>query len=112
MGYPDLRWILRPQGSSYGINASDLPLLSKQSDYQLLQQQLLRDEATLYALAAHIFASVLGEFASQEDNGSLRLRPQYFASYFLEYPRPRICPQCLAEGPAYDRVFWRMKYVF
>ena len=112
MGYPDLRWILRPQGSPYGINASDLPLLTKQRDFQLLQQLLLLDEATLSSLTAHIFAQVLDYFAKTEDNSPSRLRPQYFASYFLEYPRTRVCPQCLAEGPAYDRIFWRMRHVF
>ena len=112
MGYPDLRWILRPQGSPYGINASDLPLLTKQRDFQLLQQLLLLDEATLSSLTAHIFAPVLDDFARPEHNASSRLRPQHFASYFLEYPRTRVCPQCLAEGPPYDRIFWRMRHVF
>src|SRR5215472_12116025 len=98
MGYPDPRWILRPQGSSYGINASDLPLLSKQRDFQLLQELLLLDENALFSLTAHIFAPVLDYFARPEHNGPSRLRPQHFASYFLEYPRTRVCPQCLAES--------------
>src|SRR6266567_8950550 len=62
MGYPDPRWILHPQGSSYGINTSDLPLLSKQRDYLLLQQLLLLDEATLYSLTTHILAPILDDF--------------------------------------------------
>lgn len=112
MGYPDVRWILCPQGSSYGINASDLPLLTKQRDILLLQQQLLLDEATLSSLTTHIFVPVLDDLVRPEHNGTLRLRPHLFASYFLEYPRTRICSQCLAEGPAYDRLYWRMRYVF
>ena len=112
MDYPDPRWILHPRGSSYGINTSDLPLLSKQRDYLLLQQLLLLDEATLYALTTHIFAPILDDFASLEHKSPFRLRPQLFASYFLEYPRTRVCPQCLAEDPVYDRLYWRMRYVF
>lgn len=112
MGYPDLRWILRPQESPYGINASDLPLLTEQRDFLLLQQLLLLNEATLSSLTAHIFAHVLDYFAKPENNSTSRLRPQYFASYFLEYPRTRICPQCLAESPTYDRIFWRMRHIF
>ena len=112
LDYPDPRWLLHPQGSSYGINTSDLPLLSKQRDYLLLQQLLLLDEATLYSLTTHIFAPILDDFASLEHKSPFRLRPQLFASYFLEYPRTRVCPQCLEEDPVYDRLYWRMRYVF
>ena len=112
MGYPDPRWILHPQGSSYRINASDLPLLSKQTDFLFLQQQLLLDEATLYSLTVHIFAPLLDDYASPQPDGHFLLRPYLFADWFLDNPRTRVCPQCLEESPVYDRQYWRMKYIF
>lgn len=112
MGYPDPRWILHPQGSSYRINASNLPLLSKQTDFLFLQQQLLLDEATLYSLTVHIFAPLLDDYARPQPNGHFLLRPHLFADYFLDNPRTRVCPQCLEESPVYDRQYWRMKYIF
>ncbi len=112
MGYPDPRWILHPQGSSYRINASNLPLLSKQTDFLFLQQQLLLDEATLYSLTVHIFAPLLDDYARPQPNGHFLLRPHLFADYFLDNPRTHVCPQCLEESPVYDRQYWRMKYIF
>lgn len=112
MGYEDPHWILHPQGSPYRIKAAALPFLSKPEDYLLLQQQLLLDETTLSSLTFHSLAPLLNDGSLLRPTDSLRLHTSTSAFFFLKYPRTRVCPQCLDEIPVYDRIYWRMKYIF
>jgi hypothetical protein len=37
MGYPDYRWLLRPEGKGWDIKDTGLPILSGKYDYQILE---------------------------------------------------------------------------
>ena len=51
MGYPDPRWLLRPQEMPwYSIKETDVAYLSRKEDYLVLERLLLLDEEALYQM--------------------------------------------------------------
>ena len=57
MGYKSPNWILQAQEVPYIFQPSDLRLLSKYTDYRVLQHLLQLDEETLYRRTYHRFVS-------------------------------------------------------
>src|SRR5713226_5834815 len=84
MGYADPRWILSPQGSAHRIHEPHVPMLCWREDYQLLVQQLLLDEHSLYKLTAHQFALVL--YPEQ-------IKTQEIPRRFTRIPFPLLSPE-------------------
>lgn len=65
MGYPDYRWLLRPEGRGWDIKDTDLPLLSAKHDYQILEHLLLLSEEQVYSHTLHRFAAPLAQAHGQ-----------------------------------------------
>jgi hypothetical protein len=67
MGYEKPHWLLKPEMSSHGIKQSELPILSRQADYDLLSQLLLVPETRLYQMTLHRFSSLFNTSAATEN---------------------------------------------
>ena len=111
MGYKNPIWILRPEVISYSVQAFSLGLLRKRMDYQFFEQLLGLDEEALYRLTLHRFASrVQAPELSRSTDAEMIQRPlltrYLFQSLFHPYSATKVCPRCLAEEPAYGRLFW------
>lgn len=59
MGYPDFRWLLRPEGKRWDIDEKEIPLLSAKRDYRILERLLLLSQEELYSHTLHRFALLL-----------------------------------------------------
>jgi hypothetical protein len=112
MGYSDPRWLLHPQEvPGYSINESDLPYLSLNDDYQVLERLLQLNEEALYQMTLHRFASVLqlshhgpGENPSCIDRPLLDRRPRVSRS-----PSVRICPLRIGENSLWYHIADELK---
>lgn len=120
MGYPDVRWLLRPTEGNWFFEETDVPLLSAKRDYRVLERLLLLSQEELHNHTLHRFASLLenGESFQQppgEDSASThlpQLSPRSRETYFLPVRSLRVCPLCLQEPECYDRLYWRMRLIF
>jgi hypothetical protein len=119
MGYPDYRWLLRPEGRGWDIKDTDLPLLSAKHDYQILEHLLLLSEEQVYSYTLHRFAAPLAQAhgqplsaeAQHNPSSLLWLSSKLQEAYFLPLHTIRVCPICLQEQEAYDRLFWRLHLI-
>jgi TniQ/Zinc finger found in FPG and IleRS len=120
MGYPDLRWILRPEGNKWSIEDTEIPLLSAKNDYEVLEHLLILSEEKLYSHTLHRFASLLeGVYGRQQPaepvnpfTNLMRLSTVSQSTYFLPILSIRVCPICLQEQKCYDRLYWRLQLIF
>ena len=115
MGYAHPKWILRPETMEYRVSAEGLLLLHRQLDYELLARLLNLDEATIHGLSLHRFAATIkGESTADTTNTQRYLRPSklpqlWNAQRLFAYSGAtiQVCPCCLDEPVAYDRIYWR-----
>jgi hypothetical protein len=121
MGYPHPKWIIQAASIEHRIEPEALPLLSASADYQMLGKLLRLDKEKLVALTLHRFAPRL-----QKPNFSVPLTDQTSGrhmtySRFLDDPylfshtkknTISVCPHCLDEPDAYDRLYWRISPLF
>jgi TniQ len=85
MGYPDLRWLLRPERNTWNIKDTEIPLLSAKKDYEVLEHLLMLSEEELYSHTLHRFASLL-----------------------VTNHTTRVCPYCVQDQHGYDRLYWSL----
>jgi hypothetical protein len=117
MGYEDLRWIVSPEQRSSPLRLSNLSTIAKMADYDYLEQLLLLDEETLYHLTLHRFT--LNLLMSEQQSKHLEadcvtrplLSPALLQKFFLPASSTKVCPRCLSEQEAYDRLHWRCRFV-
>lgn len=106
MGYPDYRWLLRPEGKGWDIKDTDLPILSGKHDYQILEHLLLLSEEQVYSHTLHRFAAPLAQAHGQPLSAGAQHNPPSLIwlssklqeSYFLPIHTIRICPICLQDS--------------
>src|SRR5260370_28457957 len=119
MGYPDFRWLLRPEGKRWDIEEKAVRLLSEKRDYPNLENLLLLSQEELHSHTLHRFAPLLedGEGFQRSpghESASTNL-PQLSSrlqeTYFLPIRSIRVCPLCLQEQECYDRLYWRMQLI-
>ena len=111
MGYSDPKWVLQPEHASHSIDPKQLAYLSRLADYELLEQLLILDEEMLYSLTLHrFFPSLIARSSTTRDLSSEINRPRLWKhNVFWEPLETQVCPQCLAEEDAYDRLYWRTR---
>src|SRR5579859_1048736 len=117
MGYPDVRWLLRPTEGNWSLEETEIPLLSAVRDYRVLGRLLQLSQEKLHGHTLHRFAPLLenGEsfHQSPEQNPATthlpQLSPRSLEAYFLPIRSIRVCPLCLQEPECYDRLYWRMQ---
>jgi hypothetical protein len=120
MGYPDVRWLLRPAQGNWFLDEADIPLLSAEEDYRVLGSLLLLSREELHNHTLHRFTRLLesSENSRQspgQDPASTHLQqmnPGLREAYFLPVRSLRVCPLCLREPVCYDRLYWRMRLIF
>jgi hypothetical protein len=127
MSYETIARLLQPATTSYQVRAGELPTLSRQADYDFLSHLLLLPEETLYQMTLHRFSPVINyrppaweEHDRQQRRHNPRalkmidrqiLTDDHLRDFCLSSPTIRVCPACLAQHPAYDRLFWRIKHL-
>jgi hypothetical protein len=136
MSYEHPSWLLCPVSGLHHIRAADLPVLALRADYTFLERLLLLDLDTLYALTLNRFAAALDdpsplpgfedihrEFLQRwqasdagKQNSSSRIeRPLLgkwdYRTFFLPVSSIKVCPACLEETEAYDRLYWRSRFL-
>ena len=107
MGYTKVHWLLRPEDVAYRRLPKAVCLLSKEADYRFLERLLQLEEEELYRLTFHRFCGgIQAPFGSRAPlYGEIRrpLLQQISLRYFLSMRGTRVCPQCLADGPAHGQ---------
>ena len=119
MGYPDVRWLLRPTEGNWSLEETDVPLLSAKRHYRVLGRLLQLSQEELFSHTLHRFAPLLenGESLQQypEQDSASTLLPQLSLrsreAHFLPIRSIRVCPVCLREPNCYDRLCWRMQLI-
>lgn len=116
MGYQYPRWLLRPeQLPLLTIDPASLPLLERPTDYRYLSRLLLLEEEQLHALTLHRFARHFARPfphpAPQQPGTRQLLSFEHRTQFFDSSRHTRVCPCCLDEGEAYDRLYWRCELV-
>ena len=122
MGYEHPGWMLITMDSPHQkVYAPNLPLLRHSADYLVLERQLGLDEASLYQLTLHRWREVLlppdaSQQAACSHTTSDNTVHQYLAQaqaddFCLPLEHTKVCPACLDEAEAYDRLFWRLRTV-
>jgi len=136
MSYEHPSWLLRPESGLHSIRVADLPVLSLRADYEFLEHLLLLDQEALYTLTLNRFAAFLDStpylsgFEDIQREFMLRLQEspahqKYAASrinrplltkwdyrtFFLPSSSIKVCPVCLNETEAYDRLYWRTRFL-
>ncbi len=120
MGYPDVRWLLRPTEGNWFLEETDVSLLSAKRDYRVLGRLLLLSQEELHSHTLHRFAPLLENSESfqqppEQDSASThlpQLSPRSREAHFLPIRSIRVCPVCLREPDCYDRLYWRMQLIF
>jgi hypothetical protein len=132
MNYPSLAWLLQPENSPHHIATRQVPLLTEQADYTFLSDLLRIPEDALYQMTLHRFFA-LGEnlefFPILKDRWKYnhylqptppsyhqpinrpRLEKGLLRSFFLPNHITQICPLCLQEDVAYDRLYWKARFL-
>jgi hypothetical protein len=136
MSYEHPSWLLRPASGLHLIRAADLPVLALRADYAFLERLLLLDLDTLYALTLNRFAAALsrpsplpgfedlhreflqrwqasdaGKHYSSSRIGRPLLGEWDYRTFFLPVSSTKVCPVCLEETEAYDRLYWRTRFL-
>jgi len=136
MSYEHPSWLLRPESGLHSIRAADLPVLALRADYAFLERLLLLDQDTLYALTLNRFAAALsrpsplpgfedihrefmqrwqasdeGKLYSSSHIGRPLLAKWDYRTFFLPVSSIKVCPVCLEEPEAYDRLYWRTRFL-
>ena len=136
MSYEHPLWLLQPESDLHSVRAADLPVLARRADYTFFERLLLLDQETLYALTLNRFAPALDrpsplpgfedihhefllrlqESAAGETYSSPRIeRPLLgewdYRTFFLPISSIKVCPVCLEEPEAYDRLYWRARFL-
>jgi hypothetical protein len=134
MSYEHPSWLLRPESGLHHVRAADLPVLALRADYTFLERLLLLDLDTLYALTLNRFAAALNrpsplpgfedihrEFLQRlQESGAGYSSPHIekpllgewdYRTFFLPVSSTKVCPVCLEETEAYDRLYWRTRYL-
>jgi len=120
MGYPDFRWLLRPQENTWSIRDTEIPLLSAKNDYEVLEHLLMLSEEELYSHTLHRFASLLERVQRHQPPAEpanpftylIWLSSMSQNTYFLPIRSIRVCSFCLQEQNCYDRLYWRLQLIF
>ncbi len=118
--FPD--WaLISPEPPRRKVYSRELPLLHRLADYQVIERALGLGEAELHHMTLHCFAARL-----QSPERGARAPSSYPAGESIDRPllsrstvrrldislrSTKICPGCLDEAPAYDRLFWRLRSV-
>jgi hypothetical protein len=121
MHYKHPDWVLiSPDTPHRKVYSQEIPLLHRLADYWMLERMLGLDEAEIYHMTLHRFATHLqspkkgGQGASFSRALSIG-RPLLSRSAVRRIgisPRTtKICPGCLEEETGYDRLFWRLRTV-
>jgi hypothetical protein len=123
MGYSSPKWLLRPeQIPPLTIDPAFLPCLERPTDYRYFSRLLLLEEEQLYALTLHQFTKRLRRpprpdpapsqhLAIQQKDIRPILSHQHRIQFFDSTRYVRVCPYCLDEGKAYDRLYWQCELV-
>jgi hypothetical protein len=134
MHYEKVTWLFQPEmGQPYSyIPPSEISLLTEQSTYAFFSRLLLIDEEALYQMTLHRFASVFqqldffpvlkspwkteqyiqkGNTPYRSPINRPRLEKGALRSFFLPNLTTQICPLCLEESAAYDRLYWKVRYL-
>jgi hypothetical protein len=133
MHYESVAWLLHPETSPYHIAPAEISLLTEQADYRFLSQLLSIDEEALYHMTLHQFAGVFqplhffltfkkGLWRAEQylqpattpyhapiDHPRLEKKLRHL--FFLANQTTQICPLCLEEPTAYDRLYWKTRYL-
>ena len=92
MGYPDVRWLLRPAQGNWFLEETDITLLSAEEDYHALGRLLLLSREELHSHTLHRFARLL---ESSESTG--QPPGQDHAPAHLPQMNPRLLRSALLE---------------
>ncbi|WP_172632534.1 TniQ family protein, partial [Dictyobacter arantiisoli] len=132
MQYQSTHQILQPAISPHQIAASQVSLLTEQADYTFLSDLLLISQEDLYAMTLHRFSHLFDHLdffptLRRSRTHDLPLQPKMVTyhtpiarprlekgllrSFFLPNLTTQICPLCLQEGVAYDRLYWKCRYL-
>jgi len=116
MGYERPQWLLRPERiPPLTIDPVSLSILERPSDYYYLSRLLLLQEEQLHALTLHRFAERFARpsshLASQQTKTRPRLSQEHRTQFFDSSQYMHVCPCCLDEGEAYDRLYWQCELV-
>jgi TniQ len=113
-------WMPTKHSPHPGLLLQDLLLLQRQDHYRLLEEMFSLDEAALYQLTLHRFASVF-QPPHQADASwkgpslwPLIERPLLSEAQIHLVCLPplttQVCPMCLEEEPGYERLYWNIRY--
>ncbi len=111
MGYRNPGWLLHPEEVDSAVRPFNLCLLRRKADYQFFERLLCLSEESLYGLTLHRFAlclpvpEVSRPTISEEIRRPLLTR-YIFQTFFHPYSATKVCSVCLAEEPAYSRLYW------
>ena len=111
MGYKNPQWILHPEENSSTIQPFNLCMLREKKDYLFFEHLLQLDEEMQYSLSLHRFTQhiqvpkSLNLYKSSEVQRPLLSR-HTFQTFFRPYSATAVCSACLAEQPAYGRLYW------
>jgi TniQ len=122
MHYEHPDWVLISTDTPHRkVYSREIPLLHRLADYQALEHMLGLDEAEVYHMTLHRFATRLqspqkaGKVASSSAGAQSVGRPLLSRSAVrrvgISLRTTKICPSCLEEEPGYDRLFWRLRPV-
>jgi hypothetical protein len=132
MQYEKATQVIQPEMGDHHIASSQVSLLTEQSDYTFLSDLLRIPEEALYQMTLHRFWTPfehLDFFPVLKDpyKCDLYLQPRttpyrspiqrprleigLLSNFFLPNQITQICPLCLQEGIAYDRLYWKARYL-
>jgi len=122
MHYEHPDWVLITTDTPHRkVYSREIPLLHRLADYRVLERMLGLDEAEIYHMTLHRFATRLqsprkGEHVASSSAGAESItRPLLSRSAVrrvgISLRNTKICPSCLEEEPGYDRLFWRLRPV-
>jgi hypothetical protein len=132
MQYEKTAHIIQPELSHHYIASSQISLLTEQADYTFLSELLLLSQDALYQMTLHrfsppfqhldVFPVIKNPYKStlylqpattsyQTPTQQPRLERGLLRSFFLPNLTTQICPLCLLEGIAYDRLYWKARYL-
>lgn len=121
MHYEHPDWVLiSPDTPHRKVYSREIPLLYRLADYRILERMLGMDEAEIYHMTLHCFATRLqsakkggqgASFSRALSIGRPLLSRSAVRRVGISLRTTKICPGCLEEEPGYDRLFWRLRPV-
>jgi len=120
MGYDHPAWMLITADTPHQkVYAPGLPVLHRRTDYLVLERQLGLDEERLYRLTLHQWREI---FLPRDSGKNITCSPSVSGNisqvclsqaqaedFCIPLERTKVCPVCLDEEGAYDRLFWRLR---